>query len=88
MVQEALPNKLNLLKQNVVANGLCELYRESNEDSLHALWLCDSVKAIWLSDQSFSFMQSKHFSNFADAFLFLHKEASPRLVEHFVMVAW
>nr|POE82156.1 hypothetical protein CFP56_77222 [Quercus suber] len=85
---DALPTKLNLLKRNVVADGLCEIYCESNEDSLHALWLCDMVKAIWMSDQSFSFMHSKHFSSFADALLFLLKEASPRLVEHFVMVAW
>ena len=33
-------------------------------------------------------MHSKHISSFADALLFLRKEASPRLVEHFVMVAW
>ena len=88
MVRDALPTKLNMLKWNVVANRLCELYCESNEDSLHALWLCDTVKAIWMSDQSFSFMHSKNFSSFADALLFLRKEASPRLVEHFVMVVW
>ena len=83
-----LPTKLNLLKRNVVDDGLCELCRESNEDCLYALWLCDSVKAIWRSGQSFSFMFSKHFPSFSDAFLFLRKEASPRLVEQFVMVAW
>ena len=88
MVRDALPTKLNMLKWNVVADGLCELCCESNEDSLHALWLCDTVKAIWMSDQSFSFMHSKNFSSFADALLFLRKEASPRLVEHFVMVVW
>ena len=88
VVREVLPTKLNLLKRNVVADGLCELCRESNEDCLYALWLCDSVKAIWRSGQSFSFMFSKHFPSFSDAFLFLRKEASPRLVEQFVMVAW
>nr|POE61712.1 heterogeneous nuclear ribonucleoprotein 1 [Quercus suber] len=49
---------------------LCELRCESNEDSLHALWLCDTVKAIWMFDSSFSFMHSKHFSSSADAFCF------------------
>ena len=88
MVRDALPTKLNMLKWNVVADRLCELCCESNEDSLHALWLCDTVKAIWMSDQSFSFMHSKTFSSFADALLFLRKEASPRSVEHFVMVVW
>lgn len=83
-----MPTKLNLLKRNVVTDGLCELCRESNEDCLHALWLCDSVKTIWMSDQSFSFMNSKNFSNFADAFLFPHQEASLRLVEHYVVVVW
>ena len=45
-----LPTTLNLLKRNVMVEGLYELCRESNEDSFHALWLCDSVKAIWMSD--------------------------------------
>ena len=88
VVRYALLTKINLLKWNVVADGLCELCRESNEDSLHALWLCDTVKAIWMSDQSFSFLHSKRFSSFTDALLLLRKEASPRLVEHFIMVVW
>ena len=71
-----------------MADGLCELCYKSNEDSLHALWLCDSVKAIWMFDKSFSFLHSKRFSSFTDALLLLCKEASPRLVEHFIMVAW
>ena len=48
----------------MVAEGLCEQCRESNEDSIHALWFCDSVKAIWMSDQRFSFLHSKRFSTF------------------------
>ena len=88
VVRYALLTKINLLKRNVVADGLCELCYKSNEDSLHALWLCDSVKAIWMFDKSFSFLHSKRFSSFTDALLLLCKEASPRLVEHFIMVAW
>lgn len=71
----------------MVADGLWEQCRESNEDSFHALFLCDLVKAIWMFDQRFSFMQSKRFSSFEDVFLFLRKEVSPRLVELFTMIA-
>ena len=88
VVRDALPTKINLLKRNVMADGVCELYRESNEDTLHALWLCDTVKTIWMSDQSFSFLHSKRFSSFTDALLLLRKDASHGLVEYFTMVAW
>nr|POE63780.1 hypothetical protein CFP56_26606 [Quercus suber] len=55
----------------------------SNAEGGKGLWngiwkLRVPPKAIWRFDQCFSFMLSEHFSSFADAFLFLCKEASPR----------
>ena len=42
-IRESLPTKLNLQKRQVVANGLCEQCHESNEDSVRALWYCESI---------------------------------------------
>nr|POE97230.1 hypothetical protein CFP56_60335 [Quercus suber] len=58
LVREALPTKINLCKRQVVIDGMCEQCRDLAEDSIHALWFCDSVKSIWMSDQCFSFLHS------------------------------
>nr|POE80999.1 putative ribonuclease h protein [Quercus suber] len=49
-VREALPTKINLCKRQVVVDGMCKQCRDSAEDSIHALWFCDSAKSIWLSN--------------------------------------
>lgn len=49
VVREVLPTKINLCKRQVVVDGMCVQCRDSAEDSIHALWFCDSAKSIWLS---------------------------------------
>ena len=71
-----------------MAEGLCEQCHDSNEDSIHAMWLYDSVKSIWMSNQRFPFLRSKKFSTFEDVFCFLCGEVSSKLVKLFAMVAW
>lgn len=45
-IREVLPTKVNLFKRQGVADGLYEQCHDSVEDSIHALWYCDSVKPI------------------------------------------
>ena len=72
----------------MVADGLCELCYDCNEDSVHALWYCDLVKPIWMSDNRFSFLRAQKFSKFEDVFQFLCMNVPPKLVALFTMVAW
>ena len=88
VVRVALPTKINLCKQQVVVDDMCEQCRDSAEDRIHALWFCNLLKSISMSEQRFSFLCSKRFSKFEDLFCFLYGEASSKLVEFFAMIAW
>ena len=79
-VRNSLPTKLNLHKRQVC--------RDCLEDSIHALWYCDAVKAIWMSDARFSFLRTQKFSTFEDLVQFLCLQGSADLCARFAMVAW
>ena len=79
-VRNSLPTKLNLHKRQVC--------RDCLEDSIHALWYCDAVKAIWMSDARFSFLRTQKFSTFEDLVQFLRLHGLADLCARFVMVAW
>ena len=87
-VGESLPIKKNLLKSCVVLDGLCGLCKVGVEDSIHALWLCDSVKPIWMSTPSFAFLRAQKLPTFKELVFYMLQNAPPSKVALFSMIAW
>ena len=40
-VRDSLPMKENLKKRHIQLDVTCSFYNDSEEDMMHALWLCD-----------------------------------------------
>ena len=58
------------------------------KDSIHALWLCDSVKLIWMSTPSFAFLCAQKLPTFEELAFYMLQNASPSKVALFSMIAW
>ena len=44
---ESLPTKANLMKRKILTDPTCHLRGRVAEDTKHALWDCEAVKAVW-----------------------------------------
>ena len=49
---ESLPTKANLMKRKILTDLTCHLCGRVAEDTKHALWDCEAVKAVWCKDFS------------------------------------
>ena len=45
--QNSLPTKTNLVKHNVLTDGLCEIYKLHQEDMIRALYRCQKLETFW-----------------------------------------
>lgn len=47
---DSLPTKVNLMKRKILADPTCHLCGKIAEDTKHALWDVEAVKAVWCMD--------------------------------------
>ncbi|KAL0008804.1 hypothetical protein SO802_010306 [Lithocarpus litseifolius] len=45
--QDILATKLNLAKQKIAPNGICELSGKGEESVNHLFWFCEHAKGVW-----------------------------------------
>lgn len=49
----------NLCKRQILLDATCSLCEDHQENTLHALWLCDQAQAVWKSKFSLSLVTTK-----------------------------
>nr|POF22818.1 putative ribonuclease h protein [Quercus suber] len=47
--KDALPTKKNLVRRKVVSDSLCEMCKQHEEDTLHALYHCPELQSLWMT---------------------------------------
>ena len=65
--KDSLPTKANLMRRKIVPDNLCEICKQHEEDTLHALFHCPELQSIWMATPSWNqalFRQSTCFSDF------------------------
>ena len=83
---DCLPTKVNLMKREILANPTCHLCGRIAEDTKHALWDCEAVKAVWCMDFSWvNWVEAAHgsFLDLVDRLI-----SKPRVAELFATTAW
>ena len=82
----ALPTKVNLQRRKVLDNSLCEQCKCWEEDVLHAIWSCETLREGWA--QSFIEVKRKFpwVESLSDLVSIIIEEG--KSLEEFVMSAW
>ncbi|KAK9995908.1 hypothetical protein SO802_020594 [Lithocarpus litseifolius] len=60
--------KENLKKRQIQVDVTCSLCDDFEEDTMHALWLCDQAQSMWKSEASFVYLYQRKFRTFMDLF--------------------
>ena len=85
---DSLPTKKNLFTRKVTRSPTCDTCRSEVEDTVHALWGCQSLKEIWWEEETCRKHLLEKFASFKDLFLGMKRHEIPNLAELFAMLAW
>ncbi|KAL0008239.1 hypothetical protein SO802_009741 [Lithocarpus litseifolius] len=84
-VKDSLPTKENLKKRQIQVDVTCSLCDELEEDTMHALWLCDQAQSVWKSEASFVYLYQRKFRTFMDLFEAVNDRGSMFKVAWFLL---
>ena len=87
-MKDSLSTKENLKKRQIQVDVTCFLCDEFEEDTMHALWLCDQAQSVWKSEASFVYLYQKKFRTFMDLFEAVLDRGSVFKVAWFSTIAW
>lgn len=82
----SLPTKVNLMKQKILNDSICQLCGRFQEDTKHALWDCEAVKRVWCKEFSWiNPLEAAHgtFLDLVDRLM-----SRPSVTELFATTAW
>nr|POE58751.1 hypothetical protein CFP56_47579 [Quercus suber] len=65
-IKDSIPSKVNLKRRMVISQDLCDHYKSSLEDTLHAHWACPLLAPVWTYDPCCNFRVSQPFTTFRD----------------------
>lgn len=84
--KNSLPTKLNLCRQIVINNTLCDRCRTALQTTLHALWECLVLDEVWSDVTLWDCQRGIVFADFNELALWiLQKKKNPEL---FAMITW
>lgn len=86
----SLPTKINLCKQKILNDSICQLCGNFLEDTKHALWDCEAVKGVWCKEFNWiNPMEAAH-GTFLDLMERLMSRVMSRqsVIELFATTAW
>ncbi|KAK7823248.1 hypothetical protein CFP56_035709, partial [Quercus suber] len=87
-VKDSLPTKENLKKEQIQLDVTCSLCDDSEEDTMHALWLCDQARLVWKFEASFVYLYQRKFKTFMDLFEAVLDRGSVFKVAWFSTITW
>ena len=83
---DSLPTKLNLWRRKITACPKCEACNSNPENTIHALWDCEDIRAVWELDFNWIDRGKVVRGSFVDLWE-LH-ETRPDTRELFAVTAW
>ena len=78
----------NLQRRKIISDPTCDQCGEEAEDSLHALWGCQTVKHIWWEFECCRTFLSERFVSFRDLFQGILAQKNQHMVELFAYMGW
>ncbi|KAL5758927.1 hypothetical protein ACOSP7_021538 [Xanthoceras sorbifolium] len=86
--REALPIRGCLFKRGIGDSNLCPFYSRVPESADHALWSCKASSSSWKECPFFSKLNSLHFVDFFDRFVWVFSCCSLKQLLCFVVGSW
>ena len=70
----------------MIPEDICDHYKTSSKDVVHAHWLCPHLSSIWNSDPSWNFHSHMVFHDFKELVQYIIKEG--KNMEYFATIIW
>ena len=83
---DSLPTKQNLWRRKITACPKCEACNSFPENTIHALWECDEIRAVWVRDFDWIDRRKVARGSFVDLWELLGTRLDTR--ELFAVTAW